>query len=45
METVYVLLEKDMKTESVEVVGVYTSYELAESVMEAHMEMFEEERS
>jgi hypothetical protein len=45
METVYVLLEKDLKSEGIHVVGVYTSYELAEEVMDAHMEMYEEERS
>jgi len=48
METVYVLLEKSLnffKTEDIHVVGVYTSYELAEEVMDAYMEMYEEERS
>lgn len=44
METVYVLLEKDMKTESVDVVGAYTSYEKAEEVMYDLMLMYVEVR-
>ena len=42
---VYVLLEKFLDTNEVRIAGVYESYDLAEAVMEDHMELYEEERS
>jgi hypothetical protein len=45
MKMVYVLLEKSLTTGDVHVVGVYESYDLAEAVMEDHMDLYEEERS
>jgi hypothetical protein len=45
MEMVYVLLEKSLTTSDVHVVGVYESFDLAEAVMEDHMDLYEEERS
>lgn len=42
MDTVYVLLEKDLATETVTVYGVYDSYDLAEEVMEDQLSMTEE---
>ena len=45
MKMVYVLLEKSLTTSDVHVVGVYKSYDLAEAVMEGHMDLYEEERS
>jgi hypothetical protein len=45
MEMVYVLLGESLTTGDVHVVGVYGSYDLAEDVMEDHMDLYEEECS
>lgn len=44
-ETVYVLLEKDLRSEYISVVGVYASYDLAEEFMEELMDLHEDECS
>ena len=45
MQTVYLLLEKNLKTEYTKLEGVYASRELAEEVMEELMEVYEEKRA
>jgi hypothetical protein len=45
METVYILLEKDLATEYVRVQGVYGSRENAEDTMRFLMDFNEEEKS
>ena len=45
METIYVLLEKDMFTEYVRVEGVYATLKNAEDAMEFLMHFNEEEKS
>ena len=45
METVFVLLAKDLATERCWVEGVYATRDLAEEEMECQMELWEETRS
>lgn len=45
METVYILLEKDLATEYVRIAGVYATLKLAEEEMSFLMDFNEERKS
>lgn len=45
MKNVYILLEKDMKTDRICVEGVYESHAIATAVMEECMSIFEDDRA
>lgn len=45
MEKVYLLLEKDLRSEYISVVAVYTSREAAQEAMDYYMDFHEEECS
>ena len=45
MKKVYLLLEKNLKTENTRLLGVYASRKLAAEVMEDQMSIYEEQRA
>ena len=45
MKKVYLLLEKNLKTENSKLLGVYASRKLALQVMDEQMDIYEEQRA